>query len=283
MSGLANGRNGFPELPILDSIPPPRTERDKYGGLYFLGIGGLALLVLMIAWFVYSAWRLRDVWALVYTLHDPKRSEAERIESASRLSLDRRFNDRQLMETCLRRDLPDRARYMLAEAVSTEAVARDPRAYALTVALSQDWPNWLRLCILARRLAYGATRGYAIPEVALDELSKHPDPVKIRFCADYSLAVLPEALSTDAAAKLARSGARGRRQRKTRRDASGGERRTGRRARTPSRRGHALAEASSSRGGENLGAACRRYAEGSRRKAVGGPSHRSRIGARRAS
>ena len=108
--------------------------------------------------------------------------------------------DRQLMEICLRRDLPDRARYVLAEAVSTDAVARDPRAYALTVALSEDWPDWLRL-VLSRRLAYGASRGYAIPEVALDELAKHPDPM-IRIWANYALAVMP-GVKSSGAAKLA--------------------------------------------------------------------------------
>jgi hypothetical protein len=200
VSGLGDGRISFPKLPILDSVPPPRTQREKYGGLFYLGIGGLAVLVLMIAWFGYRAWQLRDVWALVYTLHDPKRSDGERIESARRLSLDRRVSDRQLMEMCLRRDLPERARYMLAEAVRTEAVAHNPREYALSVALSQDWPDWLRL-VLARRLAYGATRGYAIPELALTELSKHTDPM-IRLWALYTLAEMP-GLKTDAAAKLA--------------------------------------------------------------------------------
>jgi hypothetical protein len=204
VSGLANGPNGFPKLPILDSIPPPplppRTRRDKYGGLFYLGIGGLALLVVMIAWFGYSVWQLRGVWAEVYALHDPKRSDAERIESAVKLSRDPRVTDRQFMEICLRRDLPDRARYVLAEAVSTDAVASDPRAFALTVALSQDWPDWLRL-VLSRRLAYGATRGYAIPEVALNDLAKHSDPM-IRIWANFSLAVVP-GLKTDAPAKLA--------------------------------------------------------------------------------
>jgi hypothetical protein len=201
VSGLGDGRNGFPKLPILDSVPPPpRTRRDKYGGLFYLGIGGLALLVVMIAWFGYSAWTLRDVWAEVYSLHDPKRSDAQRIASALKLSQDPRVTDRQLMEICLRRNLPDRARYLLAEAVSTEAVAYDPRAYAFSVALSQDWPDWLRL-LLARRLAYGATRGYTIPEVAVDELSKHSDPM-IRLWALYTLAVMPN-IKTDAAAKLA--------------------------------------------------------------------------------
>jgi hypothetical protein len=200
VSGLGDGRNGFPKLPILDSVPPPpRTQRDKYGGLFYLGIGGLALLVVMIAWFGYSAWALRDVWAEVYALHDPKRSDAQRIASALKLSQDPRVTDRQLMEICLRRDLPDRARYLLAEAVRTEAVAYDPRAYAFGVALSQDWPDWLRL-LLARRLAYGAARGYAIPEVAADELSKHLDPM-IRLWALYTLAVMPK-IKTDALAKL---------------------------------------------------------------------------------
>jgi hypothetical protein len=200
VSGLANGQNGFPELPILPSAPPPRTEREKYGGLFYLGAGGLAVLVVFIAWFGYRVWQLRDVWAEVYALHDAKRSEAQRVESAMTLSHDKRVTDHQLMEICLRRDLPDRARYVLAEAVSTEAVADDPRAYALTVARSQDWPDWLRL-VLARRLAYGAGRGYAIPESALDELAQHTDPMT-RLWANYSLAVMP-GLNTDARTKLA--------------------------------------------------------------------------------
>ena len=49
-------------------------------------------------------------------------------------------------------------------------------AYALTVARSPDWPDWLRL-LLCARLAYGAARGYAIPREALDELAHHADPM----------------------------------------------------------------------------------------------------------
>jgi hypothetical protein len=204
VSAFGDGKNGFPKLPIIVIDPPPqqqppRTARDKYGGLLYLGVAGLIVLALMIVWFAYSAWQLRDVWSQVYALHDSKRSDAVRIQSALKLSRDPRVSDRQLMEICLRRDLPDQARYLLAEAVSTEAVASDPRAYALTVALSQDWPDWLRL-VLSRRLAYGATRGYAIPEVALDELARNSDPM-IRLWAEYSLAVIP-GLKTGAAAKL---------------------------------------------------------------------------------
>jgi hypothetical protein len=203
VSSFGDKQNGFPKLPIIVLDPPqqqpPRTKRDKYGGLLYLGVAGLVVLGAMIAWFAYSAWQLRDVWAEVYALHDSKRSDAERIQSALKLSRDPRVTDRQLMEICLHRDLPDQARYLLAEAVSTEAVASDPRAYAFAVALSPDWPDWLRL-VLSRRLAYGATRGYAIPQSALEELEKSNDPM-IRLWAEYALAVLP-GLKTDAAAKL---------------------------------------------------------------------------------
>jgi hypothetical protein len=202
VSGVGGGQNGFPKLPIIVVDPPPqpsRTQREKYGGLLYLGIAGLAVLCILIAWFGYRVWQLRDVWSEIYALHDAKRSEPERVRSAEKLSRDPRVTDRQLMEICLHRDLPDQARYLLAEAVSTEAVARDPRGYALAVALSPDWPDWLRL-VLSRRLAYGATRGYAIPEVALEELAKSADPM-IRTWANYSLAVMP-GLKTNAAGKL---------------------------------------------------------------------------------
>ena len=89
----------------------------------------------------------------------------------------------------LQKGLPELARYLLAESISTEPVARDPRAFALTVSRSPGWPDWLRL-LLARRLAYGAGRGYAIPREALDELKRHSDPM-IGLWATYSLAVLP--------------------------------------------------------------------------------------------
>jgi len=111
------------------------------------------------------------------------------VQAALRLSQDPRVNDSQRMEMCLRRDLPDLARYLLAEAVSTEQLARDPRSYALAVARSPDWPDWLRL-LLARRLAYGAGRGYAIPREALDELASHSDPM-IGLWATYSQAAQP--------------------------------------------------------------------------------------------
>ena len=83
MSGLGNGQTQFPKLPILGSVaaPPPRKQREKYGGLYYLGIAGLVVLALMVGWFGFRVWQLRDVWAEIYALHDAKRSDAERVES----------------------------------------------------------------------------------------------------------------------------------------------------------------------------------------------------------
>jgi hypothetical protein len=188
LSVFGDSPDGFPKLPILDNAAPLRGQRQKYGALFYLGIVGLAILSGLTLWFGYSVWRLRDVWADVYLLHDPRKPAAQRIEAAFRLSWNSRLSEDQLMETSLRRDLPDLARYLLAEAVSTEAVARDPRGYALTVARSPDWPDWLRL-LLARRLAYGAARGYAIPREALDELARHSDPM-IGLWAACALALL---------------------------------------------------------------------------------------------
>jgi hypothetical protein len=201
LSVFDNGPFPFPKLPILSQAeipPPPRlSQREKYGGLFYVGIAGLVLLCLMVGWFAYGFWSLRDVWEDVYVLHNPKRSELDRIQAAFRLSHDPRVNDGQRMEICLRRDVPDLARYLLAEAISTDAVASDPRSFSLAVARSSDWPDWLRL-LLARRLLYGAVRRYAIPPEALDELAGHSDPM-IGVWAKSTLALL-EARSDPAAA-----------------------------------------------------------------------------------
>ena len=144
MSVFGESSNGFPKLPILSpaEIPPPgqrgepRSQFEKYGGLFYLGIAGLALLAVLVAWFGFRFWSLRDVWTDVYVLHDPAHSDLDRIARAQRLAGDPRVNDDQRMEICLRRDVPDLARYLLAESVSTDAVARDPRSFSLTVARS---------------------------------------------------------------------------------------------------------------------------------------------------
>ncbi len=197
MSGPGATPSGFPQLPIVNPSVPARGQREKYGGLFYLGITGLVVLVAILAWFVYGVWSHRDLWARVYVLHDARRPESERIEAAFRLSRDLRLGDDARREMALERSLPDLARYLLAEAVSTEAVARDPRAFALAAARSPGWPDWLRL-LFARRLAYGAARGYAIPRDAVAELAQHADPM-IRVWAFYTFAVSPGANATMAA------------------------------------------------------------------------------------
>ncbi len=128
------------------------------------------------------------------------------MQAAYRLSRDPRVNDAQRMEICLRRDVPDLARYLLAEAISTDAVANDPRSFSLAVARSPDWPDWLRL-LLARRLTYAGARGYAIPREALDELAAHPDPM-IGLWANLRLALLARDSDSARAAALEQSAKR---------------------------------------------------------------------------
>ncbi len=149
------------------------------------------MLVALLGWFAYGVWSHRDLWADVYVLHDAKRPEIERVRAAFRLSRDDRLSDDSRRQMALERTLPDLARYLLAESVSTDEVVRDPRAFALAVARSPDWPDWLRL-VLTRRLAYGAARGYAIPREAVTELAQHSDPM-IRVWAYYTFAVTPGA------------------------------------------------------------------------------------------
>ena len=94
----ANSPFQFPKLPILSQaeIPPaPRlSQREKYGGLFYVGIAGLVLLCLMVGWFAYGFWSLRDVWEDVYVLHNPRRtrvrSRASRLSSQPRSSRQRR-------------------------------------------------------------------------------------------------------------------------------------------------------------------------------------------------
>jgi hypothetical protein len=203
----------FPKLPIVTPdppAPPARAGLQKYGGLLHLGLIGLSILVALMAWFAIQVWQMRDVWANIYILHNPARSEADRIQAAFALSRDSRVNDAQLMQMCLERDLPDLARYLLAEAVRTDAVVRDPRGYTLSAVRSPEWPEWLRL-LLGRRIAYGTGRGlrrqkdsareaFAIPSDSLEELARHPDPMIVLW-ADYAMATGPDA-ADDAVARL---------------------------------------------------------------------------------
>ena len=185
--------NGFPKLPILSPAeipsPPRKTQREKYGGLFYIGIAGLVFMIALVVMFGIGVWNLRGVGTDIYVLHDRSRPESDRVQAAFRLSRDARVGDAERMNMSLERDLPDLARYLLAEVVSTDLVAHDPRTFALAVARSPEWPDWLRL-LLARRLTYGAGRGYAIPDEALLELSAQPDPM-IDAWANAARALMP--------------------------------------------------------------------------------------------
>ena len=185
--GSPEGRTPPTSLPVITLDPLERkSQAEKYGSFRYLAIAGLALLIGMIGWFAWGVWSLRDVWRDVYVLHDPSRPEAERLDAAYRLSRDPDATERQLYDISLRRELPDAARYLAAEALSAEAMTGDPRGYAFAVARSEGWPDWLRLLHL-RPLAYGAGRGEAIYQEPLRELAEHDDPI-IRLWALYILA-----------------------------------------------------------------------------------------------
>jgi hypothetical protein len=213
-SGQPSGTPPGIEPPVLPIVTPAEREqdearrrsgRDKYGGLFYLGLAGLVIVAALVGWFAWSAWSLRAVWRNVYVLHDPARTEAERVEAAFALARDQRVNQRQLWDTCLRKPLPPLARYVLAEALTAEAVLADPRNYALAVARSTDWPVWLRL-LLARPLAYAAAQRVPIPAEPLRELrAKNYDPA-ITLWADFALAAArPSDADADADAALARA------------------------------------------------------------------------------
>jgi hypothetical protein len=182
----------FPSLPIVTPDPPRRSERDKYGGLFYLGAIGLAILVALVGWFAWGAWSHRVVWTNIYILHDRHRPEAERVQAAYALSRDPRVNQRQYWDICLRTPLPGLARYLVAEALTAEAVSADPRGYALTVARSPGWPIWLRL-LLTRPLAYAAAQGLAIPAAPLGELRDRGDDPATVLWADFALALASSA------------------------------------------------------------------------------------------
>ncbi|MFO0890394.1 MAG: hypothetical protein U0790_14780 [Isosphaeraceae bacterium] len=190
MNGSTNPENRpFPSLPILSPDSPRRSESEKYGLLFQAGIAGLVVVVLLVGWFAYRAWAMRDVWANVYLLHDRTRGEDERIRAAYALSRDPRVEQRQRWEMSLRLGLPELARCVLAEGVGPDLVARDPQAYVSAVARSADWPGWLRLA-LARPLAYASGEGHAISRERLAELCRLGDPI-LRLWALYALALQP--------------------------------------------------------------------------------------------
>jgi hypothetical protein len=154
-----------------------------------VGIGGLLVVLSLIGWFGYRAWTLRDLWRNVFVLHDAHRPESVRIQAAFDISRDPRVEPQQLWDMSLRRDLPELARFLLAESIAPDLVAQGPLAYASAVSRSPDWPPWLRL-VLTRPMAYAATEEHALSRDRLGELCRLNDSI-LRLWALYALAVQP--------------------------------------------------------------------------------------------
>lgn len=196
----------FPELPIVTPDPPRLSTRQKYGGLLYLGLAGLAAILLLLAWFGHGAWAMRDVWRNVYILHETGRSEPSRVQAAYALSRDERLNQRQRWDICLRRPLPALGRYVIAESLTAEAASADPKGYAMAVARSPGWPAWLRL-LLTRPMAYAAIEGVKFPRMPLEELTRQEAPA-IALWAQFVLAAQGNPEGRDALSALETSARR---------------------------------------------------------------------------
>jgi hypothetical protein len=197
--------NRFPELPIVTPEPPRLTLQEKYGSFLYLGIAGFLVSLALVVQFVVSIYVSRDLWYALYALNDPRKPEVERIESAWIVARSESANDRQRSDLALRKDLPDLARYILAEGLTSDAIRVDPKAYALMVAKSEGWPPWLRL-MMARPMAYAVGEGYRISWEPLDLLRENSDPA-IALLATYTRAVMAPG-DPSAAKSLAESAAR---------------------------------------------------------------------------
>jgi hypothetical protein len=181
--------NSFPELPIVTPDPPRLTLAEKYGGLYYAGIIGLAISLVLVGNFGYGLWASRDLWYSIYVLGDPSRPEPDRIKAAWAVSRHPAANDLQRTELAFRKALPPLARYLAAEGMTPEAIRNDPNGFALMVAKSEGWPDWLRL-LMMRPMAYGVGEGYRIAWEPLDLLRGNPDPA-VSLWATYTRAVMP--------------------------------------------------------------------------------------------
>jgi len=179
----------FPELPIITPDPPRLTMAEKYGGLYYLGIAGLIFSLILVGNFAYGLWASRDLWYSIVVLNNDGRSETDRIKAAWTIARHPWANDRQRSDLAFRKTLPPLARYLIAEGLTSDAIRTDPKGYAVMVARSEGWPDWLRLQMI-RPMAYGVGEGYRIAFEPLDTLRTHADPA-ISLWATYTRAVNP--------------------------------------------------------------------------------------------
>jgi hypothetical protein len=182
-------RPPFPDLPIITPDPPRLSLAEKYGGLYYLGISGLIFLLALVTVFGYTIWTTRDFWSAIIVLHDEGRPMPERLKAAWVIAHHPTANDRQRSDIAFRKPLPELARYIVAEGMTSDAIRSDPKGFAEMVARSEDWPPWLRL-LLVRPMAYGVGEGYRIAWEPLDLLRANPDQATALW-ATYTRAVNP--------------------------------------------------------------------------------------------
>ena len=192
----------FPDLPIITPDPPRLSMAEKYGGLYYLGIIGLSFAVALVAVTSYGIYVTRDLWSAVLVLGNPARTDPDRTRAAWVIARHPAANDRQKSDLAFQKSLPPLARYVIAESMTAEAIRADPKGYAVMVARSEGWDDWLRLLML-RPMAYGVGAGYRIAWEPLDLLRNHKDPA-IALWATYTRAINPPG-DASAAESLTRS------------------------------------------------------------------------------
>lgn len=169
--GLSGNGKGFPNLPIIPASEVRKTQAEKYGGLFYLGAVGLALLIGLIAWFGWGVWSLRYVWSNIYVLNDPSRDEATRLAAAKDLVANPDLTPQQRLDLSLSTTAPIAARILIAESIPREAILSDPKAFPRSIAEKEGLPAELRLVYL-RQMAFAADWLEKYPEAPLRKLIK---------------------------------------------------------------------------------------------------------------
>jgi hypothetical protein len=224
----------FPKLNILpDSDKPPEAPRlsvqQKYGGLYWLGIGGLIVSVILVGWFATQLWLLRDVWREIYVLHRSELPDDRRIAAAAFLAKDPRVEPAQIQPMLFRRTLPEKARYILAAGLNktdsatsarqmlgllaTEGATSPPdylrghlaRLSALNIPAEMNFPNESFERLLAdRNQSVAAWSAYALTR-SQDESKKQAGLAYLEKRASEKSAIDAALLTAARSSDLARS------------------------------------------------------------------------------
>lgn len=164
----------FPELPILPAPPNRRSNRERFGSLYFLGIGGLVFVLALISWFGWGVWNLREVWRDTYVLYQTGRSLIDRVQAADRLAHDPRVTTQQKLAILLDPQVPDLARWRVGESLGSDAAESDPIEFSKLLLPDRRQPVWLDLLLL-RVLADASDHSVRFPPALLDAIDPGED------------------------------------------------------------------------------------------------------------